>query len=134
VLGTGSTFVGTLMAGTSISAQTSAVITGRLLANTGQVSLDSNVITRPSGCANAGNTGGTGGTTAPGGTGGTGGTGRPGGTVAGTGSGVSAVNAELAATGTESATPAIVAALLVGAGTVALVASIGSSRARARRR
>ncbi|MCU1503203.1 MAG: hypothetical protein JWM12_2557 [Ilumatobacteraceae bacterium] len=49
-LGTGSTFVGTIMALTSISAETAATITGRLLARNGAVTLDSNVITAP-GCA-----------------------------------------------------------------------------------
>ncbi|KAJ5642564.1 hypothetical protein N7490_006564 [Penicillium lividum] len=49
-LGTTSTFVGTLMALSSISAQTNAVIQGRLLARNGQVSLDSNTITLPN-CA-----------------------------------------------------------------------------------
>ncbi|KAJ5577256.1 hypothetical protein N7535_004182 [Penicillium sp. DV-2018c] len=46
-LGTGSTFVGTIMALTSISATTNAVIQGRLLARNGQVSLDTNTITLP---------------------------------------------------------------------------------------
>ncbi|KAJ5764761.1 hypothetical protein N7520_004320 [Penicillium odoratum] len=49
-LGTTSNFVGTLMALSSISAQTNAVIQGRLLARNGQVSLDSNKITLPN-CA-----------------------------------------------------------------------------------
>ncbi|KAJ5891340.1 uncharacterized protein N7473_007568 [Penicillium subrubescens] len=49
-LGTTSTFVGTLMALSSISAQTNAVIQGRLLARNAQVSLDSNTITLPN-CA-----------------------------------------------------------------------------------
>jgi LPXTG-motif cell wall-anchored protein len=46
-LGTDSTLVGTVMALASITANTSAVITGRLLARNGAVTLDSNVITRP---------------------------------------------------------------------------------------
>ena len=46
-LGTNSTFVGTAMALTSISALTSAKITGRLLARNGATTLDSNVITAP---------------------------------------------------------------------------------------
>ena len=49
-LGTNSTFVGTAMALTSITAQTSATITGRLLARNGATTLDSNVITAPN-CA-----------------------------------------------------------------------------------
>jgi LPXTG-motif cell wall-anchored protein len=46
-LGTDSVMVGTVMALASISANTSAVITGRLFARTGAVTLDSNVINRP---------------------------------------------------------------------------------------
>lgn len=46
-LGTGSAFVGTVLAHTSITAQTGATITGRLLANTGAVTLDTNVIRAP---------------------------------------------------------------------------------------
>ncbi len=50
-LGTNSTFVGTIMALTSISAQTGANVTGRLLARNGAVTLDSNVITGGANCA-----------------------------------------------------------------------------------
>jgi hypothetical protein len=46
-LGTGSDFVGTIMALTSISANTGADIEGRALARNGAVTLDTNVITRP---------------------------------------------------------------------------------------
>ncbi|WP_244928101.1 ice-binding family protein [Nocardioides sp. W7] len=49
-LGTSSDFVGTVLALTSISAQTRAVVLGRLLARNGAVTLDTNTITRP-GCA-----------------------------------------------------------------------------------
>jgi hypothetical protein len=49
-LGTTSTFVGTIMALTSISVTTGTAVQGRALARTGQVSLDSNVFTTPS-CA-----------------------------------------------------------------------------------
>ena len=45
---TGSTFVGSVLALTSITMQTNASIEGRLLARNGAVTLDSNVITRPS--------------------------------------------------------------------------------------
>ncbi len=51
-LGTASSFVGTVMALTSISLQTGATIQGRMLARNGQVSLDTNTITRPT-CAAA---------------------------------------------------------------------------------
>ena len=50
-LGTGSTFVGTVMALTSIAATTGANVTGRLLARNGEVTLDTNVINAPTGCA-----------------------------------------------------------------------------------
>lgn len=49
-LGTGSKFVGTLMAQTSVSATTGASVVGRLLARNGAVTLDTNTITKPS-CA-----------------------------------------------------------------------------------
>jgi hypothetical protein len=45
-LGTGTNFVGTVMALTDISMQTGANLTGRVLARNGQVSLDTNTITR----------------------------------------------------------------------------------------
>lgn len=53
-LGTTSEFVGTIMANQSITANTGAGIAGRLLANTAAVTLDSNVVTVPTGCAPAG--------------------------------------------------------------------------------
>jgi type VI secretion system secreted protein VgrG len=46
-LGTNSTFVGTLLALTSVSATTGASISGRLLARNGAVTLDSNAVTTP---------------------------------------------------------------------------------------
>lgn len=49
-IGTGSSFVGSVLALTSISLQTGATVQGRMLARNGQVSLDTNTITRPS-CA-----------------------------------------------------------------------------------
>src|SRR5580692_8251943 len=44
-LGTGTSFVGTIMASTTITANTAATIHGRLLARTGAVNLDTNTIT-----------------------------------------------------------------------------------------
>jgi hypothetical protein len=49
-IGTNTTFVGTVLALTSITMQTGATIEGRLLARNGAVTLDTNVITRPT-CA-----------------------------------------------------------------------------------
>ncbi len=49
-VGTGTTFIGNILALTSISLQTGASLNGRALAQTGQVSLDTNTITGPS-CA-----------------------------------------------------------------------------------
>ncbi|MGR0160886.1 ice-binding family protein [Paenarthrobacter nitroguajacolicus] len=46
-LGTASSFKGNILALTSITAQTNAVVEGRLLARNGQVSLDTNVVTAP---------------------------------------------------------------------------------------
>ncbi|MHB8190395.1 MAG: ice-binding family protein [Ferrimicrobium sp.] len=46
-LGTSSSFQGTVLALTSITAKTSAVVNGRLLARDGAVTLDANVITNP---------------------------------------------------------------------------------------
>ena len=53
-LNTGSAFVGTVMALTSVTAKTGATVRGRLLASTGGVTLDTNVITRPTSCATSG--------------------------------------------------------------------------------
>jgi hypothetical protein len=70
-LGTGTSFVGTIMASASITANTAATIHGRLLARTGAVTLETNTITN-SNCASS-TTGEGGGLetspTAPGGTG-----------------------------------------------------------------
>lgn len=50
-LAVGSSFVGNVMAHVSISAGTGTLVTGRLLAETGAITLDTNTITRPTGCA-----------------------------------------------------------------------------------
>jgi hypothetical protein len=51
-LGTGTSFVGTIMASATITANTAATIHGRLLASTGAVNLDTNTITT-SNCASS---------------------------------------------------------------------------------
>jgi hypothetical protein len=79
-LGTNSTFAGTVMALTTITAKTGTTLDGRLLARNGAVNLDTNTITT-SACA-AGTTGS--GTTTTGGTQGTGGTPGTSGTSTGT--------------------------------------------------
>jgi len=71
-LGTDTTFVGTVMALTSVTVQTRTTVDGRILARNGQVSLDSNVIGLPS-CdetttSSGGGTSGGGTTTTGGGT------------------------------------------------------------------
>ena len=50
-LETGANFAGTIMALKSVSANTGATITGRLLARTGAVTMQTNTITRPTSCA-----------------------------------------------------------------------------------
>ena len=53
-LGTGSAFVGTVMALASVAAETGATVSGRLLARDGGVTLAANTITRPTSCATSG--------------------------------------------------------------------------------
>jgi len=53
-LETGSAFVGTVMALTSVSAATGATVSGRLLARNGGVTLDNNKIIRPTSCSTSG--------------------------------------------------------------------------------
>ncbi|MET1042903.1 MAG: ice-binding family protein, partial [Microbacteriaceae bacterium] len=55
-LGSGSQFAGTILARTSITAVTGAAITGRLLADTGAVTLDTNVVTAPVACGDGSDT------------------------------------------------------------------------------
>ena len=80
-IASGTSFVGTILASASITAVTGATVTGRLLAGNaagagGAVTLDTNTIIRPTGCA-----------TVPAGTGGTPGGGTPGTGTPGTGAG-----------------------------------------------
>ncbi len=63
-LGTGTRFVGTIMASASITANTAATIHGRLLAQTGAVTMDTNTITT-SNCPSNGSGGGGTETTTP---------------------------------------------------------------------
>jgi len=51
-IGTGANFIGTIMALTSITLDTGAIVQGRVLAQTGDVTMDTNTITRPV-CATA---------------------------------------------------------------------------------
>ena len=64
-LGTGTTFVGTIMAQASISAKTAATIHGRLLARTAAVTLDTNTITNSNCASSASGSGGGTETTTP---------------------------------------------------------------------
>ena len=61
-LGTNSRFVGTIMALQSITLTTGARVVGRALARNGAVTLDTNIITRPTPCATTAGTGATGAT------------------------------------------------------------------------
>ncbi|MDQ0727642.1 ice-binding family protein [Microbacterium sp. W4I20] len=53
ILRTGAQFIGTVMADISVTAETAATITGRLLARTGAVTLDTNTLSAPTGCTTA---------------------------------------------------------------------------------
>jgi len=124
-LGTNTTFVGSILALTSATVQTGATVAGRVLARNGQVSLDTNIITRPTclapsttstGTTSTGTTS-TGTTTAPGG-------GTPTGVPAGSGG----------EAGTTSQRT-IEVAILAGVGGLALLVFgvYGASRRRSRR-
>lgn len=68
-LGTGSTFVGTIMSLTTSTMTTGANLQGRILSRNGAVNLDSNTITRPATCTTNGGgsgSGGSGGSAVPG--------------------------------------------------------------------
>jgi hypothetical protein len=111
-LGTGTTFVGNILALTSISVTTGTTVTGRALARNGAVSLDTDTFLND-GCITGGGTTG-GGTTGGGTTGG----GTTGGTTGGPGPGQ---------------TPELDSFLLFGAGALG-VAGYARSRFMARRR
>ena len=68
-LGTGTQFVGTIMASATITAGTAATIHGRLLAMTGAVNLDTNTITNSNCATSASGEGGEGGAETSGGSG-----------------------------------------------------------------
>lgn len=154
-LASSSTFVGTLMALTSATLNAGATVQGRILARNGAVSLDADTITAPATCITTTTT--TTSTTTPAGTGGsgtpsgTGGKGTPTGSITTTGS----FGSGEGSTGSGSAagvsgTPAIVPAGsphtgfgggahspydgLIGLGTLAVAASIGSLGLASRRR
>ncbi|GAA2073109.1 hypothetical protein GCM10009840_02700 [Pseudolysinimonas kribbensis] len=121
-LGSDSTFVGTILAGATITADTDATIAGRLLASTGAVNLHSNLVTRPAGCTNT--TGGSssdgGGTDGTGGSGGTGGSATGGSSTTGGPSSSPTQTGTLAATGV-STVPAGLALGLLASGIVLTV-------------
>lgn len=130
-IGTNSAFVGTLIAGTSVSVNTDATVDGRLIAQTGQVSLLNNVFTTTA-CTTGGD-GNRGLTVAPVApvvttpTGGGSGSGSGGNTtLASTG------GATLAATGVDVTRPALVAALVLLVGVI-LVAGSGLRSPRRKR-
>jgi Ice-binding-like len=119
-LDSGSTFVGTIMALTSASLGAGATVQGRVLVQTGAVTLDANTITAPSTCLTSSG-GGTTTTTAPGGTGTTptgGGTTGGGSTTGGSTSGGSGT-----ITNSSGTTPGGVA----GSGTGAAAGAAGTS-------
>ena len=115
-LGTETTFVGSILALTSVSLQTGTTVAGRVLARNGQVSLDKNTITRPA-CATTSPTptASPTATTTPGGGGGPGGGGTPTGGGAVIPSGHPQTGAGGAAHSSNSVLLAIGAIALVGA-------------------
>ena len=117
-LGTNSTMVGTVMALTSIAANTGATVDGRLLARNGAVTLDTNRVTVPSTCAGTIQPGGTKTSQTP--------TPSPAVTVP--------ERPKLAATGTDVVVPLIASLTLVGGGVALLLMSSSNSRRRRRGR
>jgi len=121
-LGTNSTFIGTILALQSITLTTGATVDGRVLARNGAVTLDTNVITKPTCATDGGTTGGTDGGTTGATDGGTTGA-ATGGATAGTsttGGGI------LPSTGSD--------AILTGAGVLGVLLTIGGAAMLAARR
>jgi hypothetical protein len=120
-LDSGSTFVGTIMALTSASLGAGATVQGRVLVQTGAVTLDANTITAPSTCLTSSG-GGTTPPTTPGGTGttptGAGGSTTGGSTTGGSTSGGS---------GTITASPGTTSGGVAGSGTGSAAGAAGTS-------
>ncbi len=145
-LGSSSTFVGTLMALTSATLDSAAIVQGRILARNAAVTLNNNTIVAPTACAVTSTTtttaasstatttaGGSGGVNGNGGSGGSGtaGGGSGTGSVAGTSTGV--VPTGFPHTGEGGASLSRNAGL-IGLGILALVGSVTSTVVAARRR
>ena len=136
-LGTNTTFVGSILALSSTTVRTGTTVTGRVLARNGQVSLDTNTITRPT-CTTPRTTPTSPGVGGPGvGGPGVGGPGVAGTGVAGTGVGGPGVGAVIPAghqqTGAGGASHSSNSAL-VAVGGLALVGAGGAIRQAVRRR
>ncbi|MDH6136221.1 hypothetical protein P3T37_005640 [Kitasatospora sp. MAA4] len=130
-IGTNSTFVGNILALTSISATTGATIDGRALARNGSVTLDTNTITRET-CSTGGTTSGTTSGTTAGTTAGTSG-GTTGGTTSGTTAGTTGGTTSGTTSGTTAGTTAGTTGGATGgttAGTTGGAASGGGSGGR----
>jgi hypothetical protein len=123
-LDSGSTFVGTIMALTSASLGAGATVQGRVLVQTGSVTLDADTITAPSTCLTSSG-GGTTTTTTPGST--TGGTtptsGGGGSTTGGGGTGGSTSGGS----GTITTSPGTTSGGVAGSGTGAAAGAVGTS-------
>jgi hypothetical protein len=119
-LDSGSTFVGTIMALTSASLGAGATVQGRVLVQTGSVTLDADTITAPSTCLTSSG-GGTTTTTTPGGT--TGGTTPTGGGGGGSTTGGSTSGGS----GTITTSPGTTSGGVAGSGTGAAAGAVGTS-------